>query len=116
MDARLATQVTGNQPHQRLSHNQADRLLLVPAQQRTERRLDPSHRTFDGLAQRGTDRRGIVDPLSEQLGVSPLDFVDLEPLPQPLVEVAEFVDPLGPDPRILPTISAVRMTFSPGPQ
>ena len=44
----------------------------------------------------GQTVHGVVEPLAEDLEVPPLDLVELEPLPEPLVEVAELVDPLGP--------------------
>ena len=43
----------------------------------------------------GLDGEGVVDPLAEDLQVPPADLVDLEPLPEALVEVAELVDPAG---------------------
>ena len=97
LDAGLAPQVAGDQPGQRLADDQADRLVLMAAEQRPEGRLDPLHRPLDGLALGRTDRRRVVDPLAEHLGVPPLDLVDLEALPEPLIEVAELVDPLGTD-------------------
>ena len=117
MNARLAFQVADDHCGQRLTDNQPDRLVVVALEQRPERGLDSPHGAFDRLALGRTDRLGVVDPLPEKLRVPAPDLVDLEPLPESLVEVAEFVDSLGPDHQsALPTISAVRVTFSPGPQ
>src|ERR1700733_15775900 len=97
MDAWLAFQITSNHGGKRLADHQPNRLVVMTLEQRPKRRLDSPHRAFDRLALRWTDGFGVVDPLAKQLCVSPADFVDLEPLPQSLVKVAEFVDPLGPD-------------------
>ena len=97
MNARLAFQIAGNHPGQRLTHNQSDRLVMMALEQRPKRRLDPPHRALDRLALRRTDRLRVVDPLPEKLGIPALDLVDLEPLPESLVEVAEFVDSFGTD-------------------
>ena len=39
----------------------------------------------------------VVDPLPENADVTPLDLLELEALPEPLVEVAQLVDPPGAD-------------------
>ena len=39
--------------------------------------------------------RGSSSHWRKTAGVPPLDLLDLEPLPEPLVEVAQLVDPLG---------------------
>src|SRR5207253_552774 len=56
---------------------------------------DPLQGGFDGLAPGGADGPGVVEPLAEELPVATPDLVDLEPLPEPLVEVAEVVELLG---------------------
>ncbi len=68
---------------------------LVPLDQGLEGDLDPLHRAVDRLAVGRADGAGVVDPLAEDLEVPPLDLVDLQALPEPLVEVAELVDPPG---------------------
>jgi hypothetical protein len=45
---------------------------------------------------RRADGAGVVEPLAEQPEVAALDLVDLQALPEPLIEVAQLVDPLGP--------------------
>ena len=95
LDARIAAQVAGDELGERLADDQADRLVLVALDQRLERGLDPLEGVLDGLAQRGADGQRVVEPLAEDPQVPALDLVDLEALPEPLVEVAEVVDPLG---------------------
>ncbi len=91
---RLATQIRSDHAGQRLRDDEADRLVVMTSQQRPERRLDSSHRVLESLTLGRTDGLGIFDPLPVNLGVAPLDLVDLEALPQSLVQVAEFVKPL----------------------
>ena len=79
----------------------ADRFVMMAPQQRTKRRLDPRHRVFKRLALRRTDRLGVFDPLPVQLGIPPPDLIDLEALPQSLVEVAKLLDSFGTDPECL---------------
>jgi hypothetical protein len=81
VNARLTFQVTSDKPCQRLSNHQADRLIGVAPKYRLEGGLDSLHRAFDCLSLRWANRLGILHPLAEQLGVSPLDLVDLKPLP-----------------------------------
>ena len=95
LDPGVAAEVAGDELGDRLAGDQADRLVAVPPDQGLERGLDPVHRLLDRLAVGRADGAGVVDPLAEDLQVPPLDLVDLEPLPEPLVEVAQLVDPPG---------------------
>ena len=61
----------------------------MPSDQRFECRLDPIDGIRDRFALRWADRLRIFDPLPEQLGVTPLDLVDLQTLPETLIEVSE---------------------------
>ena len=107
----------GDQAGERFTDNQTEGIaVLVPADQGLECRLDPIDGVGDGLALRRADGSWILDPLAEQLGVAPLDLLDLQTLPETLIEVSQLIDPSGRRPKALPTISAVRMTLSPGPQ
>ena len=100
LQTRSAPQEARDQPGQRFADNQGEKLtVLMPADQRLERRSDPLQCIFDGLSLWWTDGPGILDPLAEQPGVAPLDLVDLKPLPEPLVKVPQLVDSLGPKPQ-----------------
>src|SRR5262245_44642816 len=67
----------------------------MATKQGPEGRLDPLHRPLHRLALGWTDGRGVFEPLPEQSGIPALDLVDLEALPESLIEVAELIDPLG---------------------
>src|SRR3954454_14842026 len=95
LDAGHAPEVAGDELRDRLADGQADGLVLVTPDQGAEGGLDPFQGGGDRLPLGGADGDGVVEPLPEHLEVAPLDLVELEALPEPLVEVAEVVDPPG---------------------
>ncbi len=62
--------------------------------ERAQHLADPFQGLFHGLALGGADRHGLVDPLAEELRVAATDLLDLEALPEPLIKVAQVVQPL----------------------
>src|SRR5262249_52977857 len=95
---RIASQIARHHLRQRFADDQADRLCMVALEQRPKCRLDSARRIFHRFALGWTDGFRLVHPLPEQLGVSALDLIDLKTLPQPLVNISEFVDSLGTNP------------------
>src|SRR5271157_2771266 len=86
----------GDQAGERFTDNQTEGIAaLVPADQGFECRFDPIQRVGDGLALRRADGSRVLDPLAEKLGVAPLDLLDLQTLPETLIEVPQLVDPSG---------------------
>src|SRR5262245_55520722 len=96
LDARLTPEVAGDQLGDRLADNQADGLIGVAADQGPQRPFDPFQGADDRLPLGRADGDGILEPLAEDLEVAPLDLVELEPLPEALIEVAEVIDPSRP--------------------
>src|SRR3954453_9108657 len=98
LDAGHAPEVAGDELRDRLPHDQADGLFLVSPDQGAEGGLDPFQGGGGRLPLGGADGAGGVGPLPDDLEVAPLDLVELGALPEPLVEVAEVVDPPGSEP------------------
>src|SRR6185312_7841828 len=92
LDPRIAPEVAGDELGDRLADDKAHGLHLVAPDEGTEGRLDPAEGAVDRLPLGGTDRLRVVEPLAEDPVVAPLDLVELEALPEPLVEVAQIVD------------------------
>ena len=86
---RAAFENAGDESGERFADDQAKGIaVLVPSDQGLECRLDSIDGIGDRFALRRADGLRIVDPLTEQLGVTPLDLVDLQTLPETLIEVS----------------------------
>src|SRR5262245_4862682 len=98
LDPRIPAQVAGDELGDRLAGDDADRFVLVPSNQGTEGLADTFLSARDGLALGRADGHRVIEPLAEDLEVAPLDLVELQALPEPLVEIAEVIDALGTQP------------------
>ena len=86
-----------DQAGQRFAHDQAKGIAVqMAADQRFECCLDAIEGVLDGLTLGRTDGPRVLDPLTEELGIAPFDLVNLETLPEPLVEVSQLIDAFGP--------------------
>src|SRR5262249_50324634 len=95
LHAGFAPEVAGDQLGERLAHDPADRVGLVAPAQSLQCVPDPRQRVLDGLTQRGADGQRVVEPLAKDAKIAALDLIDLEALPESLVEIAEVVNPPG---------------------
>jgi hypothetical protein len=98
MNAWIAPKLGGNQLGDWFAGDQANRLASVPPEHGPKRQGDPFEGMLDILALGRLNGKWIVEPLTENLEMSPSDLLDLEALPEPLIKVAKFVDTSRPKP------------------
>src|SRR5262249_28348114 len=77
LDPGIPAQVAGDELSDRLTGDDANGLVLVPANQGAEGQADAFLGIGDGLALRRADGHRVVEPLAKNLEVSPLDLVEL---------------------------------------
>src|SRR5262245_21440299 len=94
----LPAQDAGDELGERLGHDEADRLVTVTPDQGPQGGPDSVERLLDRLALGRANRAGVVEPLAEQLEIAAADLIELQALPEALVEVPEILDPPGPEP------------------
>lgn len=99
LNSGVAAKKSSNELGNRLRDNQADRFGGMPPNQGTQDVAYALQRVFNRLTEGRADGQGLVEPLAKELGVSAAEFIDLETLPESLVQVAEFIEPFGPKPQ-----------------
>jgi hypothetical protein len=95
LEAVVSAEEAGEELGEGFADDEADDFVLVALDEGFEGGSGAVEGVLDGLAFGGADGAGVVEPLTEELEVSALDFVELETLPEALVEVAEVVEALG---------------------
>ena len=96
LDPGISAEVARDELGEGFADNQDNGLIVVPLDQGFECPLDPFQSVLDGFTVRRADGQGVVLPLSEDPKIPPLDLIDLQPLPEPLVEISKLIDAARP--------------------
>ncbi len=95
VDVWVTAEVASDELGDWLAGDETDRLIAMAANQWFEGIFDALEGRLNIFTEWGTNSEWSIEPLAEDLEVSPLEFIDLETLPQSLIEVAKIFDAFG---------------------